>query len=70
MKLCDNDHPAIVYTEEKCPLCKALDDFNNSEAEAEELREQILNWKNTVDELEKSNERLVHRIETLEASEL
>lgn len=63
MNLCDNDHSAIAYESGSCPLCRAIDNFNNSESEAEDLRTQLNDKQDVIDALTSENEKQARALE-------
>ena len=40
MNICDDNHPEIVYTERKCPLCEAIVEIEGLKEEIHDLEEQ------------------------------
>ncbi len=45
MEICNSGHQEIVYDGVTCPLCEALEDNMNLEAEVEDLQTQLMEAK-------------------------
>jgi hypothetical protein len=52
MKLCQNNHNAIVFTDEHCPLCKHINALAEKDKAIEKLDHTIWGLEGTVADLE------------------
>jgi hypothetical protein len=80
MQLCNISHPEVAFTCVNCPVCEAIQEKNDAEEAAEELRTKINDLKDVVDlqseaydklaaameDASKENDKLQLRVQELE----
>lgn len=63
MRICDSSHPTIVYSSDDysdCPICEAIEELEDArdllEDRLTEAEGEIIKLKETIDDLQKSEE--------------